>query len=219
MQQYLQSWVCWGQNRQNNQALVKRLGTCKNAVEYFRKRHIYLHYIQVCICLCKTNTSYLSLSIPSKPETSKFQGYHRCPKSQMQNPVLLHRHSRYGSQHPAGYKYPAPNIALSLDNIHTYIYIHTHFCTTYMFRFNSFPLNRWSGMGQEIKHLQIKTLKPFSPSQGKVNWLQNPKAIMDLFETTPSQLTWTTHSVFIGIAIWSMQKKNVRWDNGWGVRV
>ena len=137
----------------------------------------------------------------------------------MQNPVLLHRHSRYGSQHPAGYKYPAPNIALSLDNIHIYIYIHTHFCTTYMFRFNSFPLNRWSGMGQEIKHLQIKTLKPFSPSQAKVNWLQNPKAIMDLFETTPSQLTWTTHSVFIGIAIWSMQKKNVRWDNGWGVRV
>ena len=75
-------------------------------------------------------------------------------------------------------------------------------------------------MGQEIKHLQIKTLKPFSPSQAKVSWLQNPKAIMDLFDTTtPSQLTWTTHSVFTGIAIWSMQKKNVWWDNGWGVRV
>ena len=159
MQQYLQSWVFWGQNRQN---LVKRLGTCKNAVEYFRKRHIYLHYIQVCICLCKTNTSYLSLSIPSKPETSKFQGYHRCPKSQMQNPVLLHRHSRYGSQHPAGYKYPAPNIALSLDNIHIYIYTHTFLYNIYVqVQFFSFKSVVGHGSGNQTPANQnLKTIFP-----------------------------------------------------------
>ena len=162
MQQYLQSWVCWGQNRQNNQALVKRLGTCKNAVEYFRKRHIYTFTIYKFAYVCVKLIHLISLSIPSKPETSKFQGYHRCPKSQMQNPVLLHRHSRYGSQHPAGYKYPAPNIALSLDNIHIYIYTHTFLYNIYVqVQFFSFKSVVGHGSGNQTPANQnLKTIFP-----------------------------------------------------------